>query len=82
MKAPEGHRKRGPFCVVVQSHARPRAELSVGAAHQVMRDHLMCRAFRCPRKHAAYWVLVDARRIAPDQRVESRRLTLTESGFA
>lgn len=42
-------------------HAAPAFRLSVGAAHQVMRDHIECRARRCPRKAAAFDTLIEER---------------------
>ena len=47
------------------SHHAPERRLAVEQAHRTMQQHLDCTVADCPRKAAAYAVLVDAGRITP-----------------
>ncbi|MET8874147.1 hypothetical protein [Nocardia sp. NPDC004604] len=48
-----------------EDHQAPTEPFSSGEAHQIMRFHVACRAWRCPRKAAALQVLVEAGRTVP-----------------
>lgn len=48
------------------AHVAPRLPLDIDHAHEVMRDHVTCRAKSCPRKNAAQDVLVAAGRMVLD----------------
>jgi hypothetical protein len=47
-------------------HSAPAAPLTVDQAHEIMRMHRECAAYRCPHKTAAFETLITAGRIAPD----------------
>lgn len=47
-------------------HEAPDHPLSVPEAHQAMQRHYGCDRGDCPRKSAAWHVLVEAGKIAPD----------------
>lgn len=47
-------------------HAAPELPLGVSEAHSTMQRHRGCLREDCPRKQAAYQVLVEAGRIRPD----------------
>jgi len=47
-------------------HEAPDGPLSVAESHQTMQRHLTCLREDCPRKSAAYMVLVAAGRMVPD----------------
>jgi hypothetical protein len=53
-------------------HAAPAASLNLSQAHLTMRQHRNCRIGACPRKHAAWQVLVHAGAITPRSRRTSR----------
>lgn len=52
--------------IELAAHTAPSAPLSTDRAHEVMRLHRECPARECPRKAAAFRVLVAAGCIAPD----------------
>jgi hypothetical protein len=47
-------------------HAAPQRPYTVAQAHRVVREHVDCRARRCPAKAAAWDVLVEQGRVVPD----------------
>ncbi|MBF6233434.1 hypothetical protein [Nocardia farcinica] len=49
----------------VLDHNAPRALLTLEQAHTVLQMHRACERWQCPRKAAAWNVLVDAGRIVP-----------------
>ncbi|MGW3545655.1 hypothetical protein ACWDNI_34635 [Nocardia niigatensis] len=49
-----------------EAHQAPATPFTIDQAHMVMRDHVACRAKRCPRKAAALQALVDAGRVVLD----------------
>lgn len=55
-----------------ECHRSPTVPYTVGEAHEVFRDRIDCSADRCGAKRAAYWALVDAGKIRPDERAALR----------
>jgi|GEM_PF-2654574 len=55
----------GPVAVLLSGHCAPERAPEVPDAHRIMQEHLDCAVDDCPRKAAAYRVLVAAGRIAP-----------------
>lgn len=49
-------------------HEAPESPLSVTESHRVMQRHMDCHLDECPRKAAAWRILVDAGRVTPDPR--------------
>jgi len=47
-------------------HVAPASRPSVERAHAIMREHVACRAYHCPRKGLALSVLVLSGRLHPD----------------
>lgn len=47
-------------------HTAPTHRFTIDEAHRTMQDHRSCNRHECVRKHAAWNVLVDAKRIVPD----------------
>ncbi|MCM6777917.1 hypothetical protein NDR87_31535 [Nocardia sp. CDC159] len=47
-------------------HEAPDGLMSIPEAHQTMQRHRGCLRTECPRKEAAYFVLLEAGRIRPD----------------
>jgi hypothetical protein len=47
-------------------HSVPATPLTVDQAHEIMRMHRECTAYRYPRKTAAFEALIAAGRIVPD----------------
>ncbi|MRH86191.1 hypothetical protein GFY24_01705 [Nocardia sp. SYP-A9097] len=52
--------------IEMAGHAAPTDPLTVDQAHETMRLHRECSAYHCPRKMAAFDVLIEAGRIVPD----------------
>jgi len=52
--------------VVAWTHEAPDHPLTVAGAHRIMQQHRACDRDDCPRKAAAYRVLVEAGHIKPD----------------
>ncbi|MEU1206492.1 hypothetical protein [Nocardia sp. NPDC005825] len=52
--------------IELAAHTAPADPLSTDRAHEVMRLHRECPARECPRKAAAFHVLVAAGHITPD----------------
>lgn len=48
------------------THDAPVMSLSVDRAHTIMQHHRECRVEDCPRKRAAFRVLIEAGRVKPD----------------
>jgi hypothetical protein len=48
------------------AHSAPEHDLSVNEAHRTMQRHRGCSRDDCPRKEAAFRVLVEAGRVRPD----------------
>jgi hypothetical protein len=48
------------------THRAPMVPFTIQQAHHVMQRHATCRAKDCPRKAAAFQVLIDAGRMKPD----------------
>ncbi len=46
--------------------------LDIEHAHATMQDHVRCSIDSCPEKAYAYWTLVDAGHILPDERAQRR----------
>lgn len=46
-------------------HSHPEQPLTVASAHQIMQEHVDCRAVECPRKASAYSCLVREGKIVP-----------------
>ncbi|MFI9411681.1 hypothetical protein [Nocardia gamkensis] len=46
--------------------------IDIEHAHTTMQDHVRCDIDSCPDKAYAYWTLVDAGHIVPDERVRRR----------
>jgi hypothetical protein len=51
-------------------HEAPETPFTVAQAHVVMQQHRRCAAERCPRKRAAFRVLVAAGHAVPDSRAD------------
>ncbi|WP_067667209.1 hypothetical protein [Nocardia miyunensis] len=69
----------GPILELLSGHGAPGHPLEASEAHRVMREHLDCAAASCPRKAAAFGVLVEAGHVKPraaalvDGHIESGR---------
>lgn len=50
-------------------HPEP-SELTIERAHRIFRERKNCDMDRCGAKHAAYWFLVDERRLRPAREVQ------------
>ncbi len=61
--AAEAEQQGGPSPVL--DHSAPRALPALEEAHTVLQTHRSCERWQCPRKAAAWNVLVEAGRIVP-----------------
>ncbi|WP_067532120.1 hypothetical protein [Nocardia crassostreae] len=52
--------------IEMAAHEGPDTPLTTEEAHEIMRLHRECAAYYCPRKTAAFEVLIESGRIVPD----------------